>query len=365
MRIIAVGTNHKIAPLEIREKFYLQKIERELLLSALRNDPSVAEALVLSTCNRTEIYAHIIDTGRVDLVSALFKTKDIAPKDEERLRQYFYVYEDESAIRHLFSVSAGLDSLIVGEKQILGQVKTAAELSRQMGMSAKVFNILTNMAIRAGKKARHETDIDAGGASISWAVMKTAERLLGSLKDRSVLIVGAGKMGKLAINCFDGKGLKRLYVMNRNQEKADEVALHYGDVLAEPFWKLKDILADVDVCVCSTSCPHYLVEAGLAAQVMSGRRARQLIFIDISVPRNIDPAIAGLANVRLITTDHLTDVVQGNLKKRQAAAGKVEAIIETKLHDFYKKIIRRERPTYVQPGGDRPGKAAISGKESV
>src|SRR3989338_3182138 len=194
MHLCVVCISHKKCPVETREKFFLRTVERELLLSHLKNESSVVEGLILSTCNRTEIYAHLLDDDPALLVKSLFKIKGLHFSDD--LMKYFYVKKDKDAVRHLFSVSAGLDSLILGEKQILGQVKVAVELSRQEGMLGKQFNILTNLAIRLGKKARTETEIDAGGSSVSWAAMKMAEEVLGQLNDKAVFMLGAGKMGK-------------------------------------------------------------------------------------------------------------------------------------------------------------------------
>lgn len=334
MHLCVVGISHKKCPVEIREKFFLRAVERELLLAQLKDEASVVEALILSTCNRTEIYAHLLSDDPELLVRPLFKIKGLDFSDG--LMKYFYVKKDKDAVRHLFSVSTGLDSLILGEKQILGQVKEATELSRASGMLGKQFNILTNLAIRIGKKARTETQIDAGGSSISWAAMKMAENILGHMDDKSVLILGAGKMGKLAAGYFQQKGIGKIFVMNRSQEKAEDLARQYGGVAAG-FWQIKEIMEQVDVCICSASCVHYLIEKDLVEQIMR-HRDKKLLCIDISMPRNIDPAVANIDNVILKEIDDLDKVVEESVGKRSLCVEQVEAMIREKVSAFYGKM---------------------------
>ncbi|OGX32777.1 MAG: glutamyl-tRNA reductase [Omnitrophica WOR_2 bacterium RIFCSPHIGHO2_01_FULL_48_9] len=337
MHFFAIGISHKTCPVEAREKFFLRSIERELLLSHFKNETSVVEAFILSTCNRTEIYANLLEDDPLLLIQSLLKIKNLSYSSD--LVKYIYVKKDRAAVQHFFSVATGLDSLILGEKQILGQVKTATELARQEGMMGKHFNILTNLAIQLGKKARTETQIDAGGSSISWAAMKMAENLLGELKDKSVLIIGAGKMGVLAAGQCQQKGIGQIYVMNRSHEKAEDLAKQYGGA-AVGFWQIKDILEQADVCICSASCTHYLIERDLIEQVMRARQGKQLLFIDISMPRNIDPAVADIANVRLVEIDDLDKVVEENINRRSLCVGQVEEMIEQKVAAFYEKLAK-------------------------
>ena len=168
----------------------------------------------------------------------------------------FYTYSGKEALRHLLQVTSGLDSLVLGEKQILGQVKSAVERAQSKGMFTKTFNILSNIAIRTGKKAQNETDISFGGSSVSWAAVVMAEELLGSLNEKSFLIIGAGKMGEMAINQLHAKGASKIYLMNRTQENAEAVAKRYSGIPAA-FPDIKEILTEVDVCVCSVGAPHY------------------------------------------------------------------------------------------------------------
>lgn len=333
MHIVVVGINHKTSAINIREKFYLQPTERELLLSELKNDPRVAEAFVLSTCNRTEIYANVLAPAPNILIDALFKLKKV-PFDKN-LYQHFYVFWDKEALVHLLRVTTGLDSLIIGEKQILGQMKEALEFSSQRAMLAKTFNILGNIVLETGKKVRRETKIDFGGSSISWAAVLMAQTILGSLQDKRVLILGSGKMGRLAVQQLANKGVKDIYIMNRTIEKAQELAKE-NEGIAVPFWELKEILPKVDVLICSANCVHYLIDKPLVERSMYIRKGQKLVCVDISVPRNIDPEVAGVKDVSLVTVDDLDKVVEDNVQKRLGSVDQVEHIISNKVVEFYR-----------------------------
>ena len=337
MNIIAVGINHKTAPISIREKFYLTPIQEDLLLSELKSDAAVTEAFVASTCNRTEVYVNVIDADYEiqRVVMIICQIRGIAYNSG--LMGYFYTYHDRVAVEHLMQVCAGLDSLVIGERQILGQMKSAFDKGQQKGFFLKNFNILANVAIRAGKKAQAETDIGIGGSSVSWAAIMTAERDLGSLSDKSVLMVGAGKMSKLAVGQISNKGFRKLYVMNRTEQHARDLAARFEAEVVS-FCDMKETLALVDLCVCSSSAPHYVIEAGVVEKCMAARGQRPLMFVDISMPRNIDPKIALLDNVSLYHIDDLESVVEESLLKRQAAVTAVNEIIAAKIDEFYTKI---------------------------
>jgi glutamyl-tRNA reductase len=336
VKILTVGINHKTSSIESREKFFLTTTERELLLSAFKNDPSVIAALILSTCNRCEIYANVDEDYQPrEILNKLFSIKHQPQTDE--LQSLFYVLEGQEAVTHLLRVACGLDSLILGEKQILGQIKEAVLLSRQHAMMDKTFNILTNLGLETAKKARRETHIDFGGSSVSWASVMMAQKILGSLQDKTVLILGSGKMGRLAVEQLINKGVKKIYIMNRTIEKAQELANQSGGT-AVPFWEMADILPQADVCICSSSCPHYLVDQDLVEKTMRLRVGKRLVCIDISMPRNIDPKVADIKGVTLVTVDDLDRVVQDNIQKRLCAAEEVEMIVLNKVREFYEVI---------------------------
>lgn len=352
MYITVVGISHKTAPIETRERFYLDELRRRLLLSELKNDPAVVEAVVLSTCNRTEIYAHTIvpDDGGI-LFRALFKANSL-PFSPEQTR-YFYVHKDSEAVRHLLRVASGLESVVLGENQILGQVKAAVDLAREEGMLSHTFNILAAAAIRAGKKAQHETAIGQGGVSVSWAAVSAAEKVFGTLKGRSVLIIGAGKMAGLAAHQLTNKTSGEIYVMNRSQDHADALADKFGGTRVS-FWDMKEVLRRVDVCICSAGAPHYLVEKDVVEKAMAGRPGKRLVCVDISIPRNIEPAVAQVPLVSLITVDDLGDIVTETVQRRCGAISQVDGIIHQKMEEFYYKIAR-----------NRAAKASVPFKVSV
>ncbi len=337
MNFIVLGLSHKTAPIDIREKFFINPLQQDLLLSELKSDPSVAEAFVLSTCNRTEIYLHTITTH--DFLKSILKLITGIKKIEfsPEIAKHFYVYEKQNALRHLLRVTCGLDSLIVGEKQIIGQVKTAVERARAMGMFGRYFNILFNIAIRTAKKAQTDTQISYGGSSVSWAAMTMAEEILGTLQGKSILIIGAGKMGELALNQIRNKGVKNIYVMNRTGESAQALAKSC-QATAVSFMDIKETLSEVDVCVCAAGAPHYILDGTIIEKVMSLRQQRKLILIDISMPRNINPQVADLPHVFLSCIDDLNQVVTETMIKRQAAVSSVEKMIDRQLGLFYEKV---------------------------
>ncbi len=338
MDITAIGISHKTAPIDIREKFYLDETGRRLLLSELKNNPAVVEAVVLSTCNRTEVYAHtIVPDAAGILLQALFKVKFIFFSEE--LTRYFYTHRDRDAVCHLLRVASGLESVVLGENQILGQVKAAVDCAREEGMLGRTFNILWAAAIRAGKKARHETAVGGGGVSVSWAAVNAAERILGTLEGRSVLMIGAGKMASLAAHRLAHKALAEIYVINRSHDNARALVEKFGGI-GVSFWEMKEILSRVDVCICSSGAPHYLVEKDVVQKVMAGRPEKPLVCVDISIPRNIDPGVGQVPGVSLMTVDDLGDIVAETIERRSGALNQVEGIIYQKVEEFYSKIAR-------------------------
>lgn len=350
MNIIAFGLNHKTAPIEVREKLFLTPTQQELLLSELKGNPSILEGCVLSTCNRVEVYVRVIDLD-VDihsLIRLIFQIKKIAFTAD--FDKYFYVYLGRDAIRHLFEVAAGLDSLVIGEEQILGQVKLAFARAQEFGMFQRYFNILSNMVIHSGKKARNETSISCGGSSLSWAAVVKAEEILGDVSNRTILVIGAGEMSEMAVGHIQNKKFRKLYLMNRTQNNAQFLADRCGGE-AVSFYDLKDILFEVDICFCSVGAPHYLVEHDIVKRVMTGRGSRPLIFIDLSMPRNIDPYVTSIENVQLYHIDDLKAVVDVSMKLRAQAIVTVNRMIEDKLCEYQLKIQKLEQADLTRHGG--------------
>jgi glutamyl-tRNA reductase len=336
-KIAVIGINHKRASLEIRERFSLTETQQKLLLSELKNRPDVIEAFVLSTCNRVEIYANLLNPSQdpfflVQIICQIKKI-DFTPY----LREYFYGHTDVNAVRHFLRVTAGLDSLILGEKQILGQVKMAVAQAQEYALFQQSFNILSNIAIRAGKKAQTETDISWGGASVGWAAVIRAEKLLGSLENKIVLVIGAGKMSQLALQQMNSRGIQELYLMNRTHEKAAPLAQTYN-ARCVSLHDLKDILTKVDLCISAVAAPHHIIEKDLLESVMVARSQRPLMIIDIAVPRNVAPEATQIKNLTVCTVDDLDEVIAQTITKRQSAMLAVENIVENKLTEFYDKM---------------------------
>ena len=335
--IKVIGINHKTAPIEVRECYYLNDLQQDLLLSELKNNPLVVEACVLSTCNRTEIYTHLIEDkwSLNDCLALISAIKQYKIKEGDDI--HFYTHYNELAIHHLFRVASGLDSLVLGEKQILGQVKSAVEKARKWGIFAKKFNILFDLAIRVGKKARSATHIGFGGSSISWAAMTLAEKAMGSLENKTVLVVGAGKMSKLTVGHVSNKGFKKLYLMNRTKEKALPLARQFGGE-AVGFDDIKEVLAETDLTICASGAPHYIIDREIVEKVTIKNPLKVMTFIDISMPRNIDPAIAGIPNIHAYHIDDLKAVVEESMLKRRQAVQEVGQIIEETIVRYFKKI---------------------------
>ena len=341
MNLSIFGINHKTAPIDIREKFYLTDTEQDLFLSELKNDPIFLEAFVLSTCNRTEVYTTTLEQLNPfdSLLKILSNIKKIENPSE--FVRCFYLYKNEEATQHLFRVTAGLDSLIIGERQILGQVKDSVARARAKGIFQKTFNLLTSFAIETGKKAQAETQISFGGSSVSWAAVVKAEEILGSLKDKSILLIGAGKMSELTVGQIQNKNFKKLYLMNRTASNAQELAQKYrGEAVG--FWDMKEVLSEVDLCVCSAGAPHYILEKSTLEKVMGSRANPQLLLIDISMPRNIDPAVKEIPGVSLYEIDDLNHVVEGSMQVRRKAIAHVEAIIKQKLMEYHERLKKDE-----------------------
>lgn len=345
--LFSIGVNHKTTTIDLREKFFLSAVERELLLSELKNDPRVIGAFVLSTCNRTEIYADLLQDSYQPVLDVLFKVKKLKASDE-LLRSFCY-YKEQEAVRHLFRVSAGLDSVVLGEKQILGQVKESAAVARDLGMMTRDLNILSNLAIRAGKKAQTETEVGFGGSSVSWAAVATMQEKLNGLSGKDILVIGAGKMGHLAAEQLTNKNVGTVYVMNRSCDKAVAVADEIeGSVVG--FWQMKEILCKVDACICSAGAPHYLIEKELMQEVLDIRQGKKILLIDISMPRNIEPAAGTIPGVELLTIDELDQVVEGSVRRRREAVGAVEQIISQKENEYFSRR-DKARKLSGQPAG--------------
>lgn len=336
-KIICVGISFKTAGLEVREKFALDEPDKQRLITFLKGNRFVREALVLSTCNRTEIYVSVTDGVDIGdyLIDSLLHITGVP--EQSGYEKRFYTIADKAAVEHLFRVTAGLDSLVLGERQILGQFRETVNFSREQDMLGRQFNILSDLAIRVGKKAQNETEISRGGSSVSWAAVAMAEKKLGGLKGKSVLVIGAGKMSKINLSLLRKKGAERVYVISRCQERARRSAVRHGAEVI-PASRLQEVLGHVDLCLCSASSREYVLRKEEMLQAVKRRGGRRLVLIDISVPRNIDPRVGTIAGVKLLVVDELKKMVAENQGRRRQAVRAVEKIIRAKLDQYTAKM---------------------------
>ncbi len=332
MQIVAVGLNHKSAPVSIREQIAFAPERQEEALRQLVASPEILEGLLLSTCNRVELYAcsHDGPAAASRLKSFLAEFHGVS---EESLTTHLYEFHSEQAIRHLFRVASSLDSMVIGEPQILGQLKDAfavAEGCRSVGL---ILTRLLHKTFSVAKRVRSETTIACQAVSISYSAVELARKIFGSLQDRSVMIIGAGEMCELAARHLVNHKTAGLLVANRTFERALELAKKF-DGRAVPFNDFPDYLAQADIVLASTAATGYLLTRSQVEKVIRQRKNRPMFFIDIAVPRNIEPAVNEVNNAYLYDIDDLQNVIDANVKERGKAADKAEAIIDQEIGRF-------------------------------
>ncbi|MGG4264343.1 glutamyl-tRNA reductase [Peribacillus simplex] len=332
MHILAVGINYKTAPVEIREKLSFSEAELAEAMKALKNKKSILENIIISTCNRTEIYAvgDQLHTSRYYIKEFLSEWFSI---DKEEFSKYLFIYEGDGAVEHLFSVICGLNSMILGETQILGQVRTSYMLGQKEETVGTVFNHLFKQAITLAKKAHSETDINTNAVSVSYAAVELAKKIFGGLNGKNVLILGAGKMGELAIQNLHSNGADSITVINRTFQKAVDLAERFNGT-AKQLQELQCALVEADILITSTGSKDLLVTKEMMTFVNKLRKGRPIFMVDIAVPRDLDPTLAELENVFLYDIDDLEGIVQANIKERKKAAEKIELMIESEIVDF-------------------------------
>ncbi|WP_156291209.1 glutamyl-tRNA reductase [Oceanobacillus salinisoli] len=332
MHIIKVGLNYKTAPVEIREKLTFSENTLEEAIHELKKQKSILENVIISTCNRTEIYAVVdqLHTGRYYIKKFLADWFDI---DKQLFSPYLQIMEDDGALEHLFRVSTGLDSMVLGETQILGQVKEAFLKSQKLSTTGTIFNELFKQAITFGKRAHKETSIGEHAVSISYAAVELAKQIFGNLHDKHVAILGAGKMGELAAKNLHGSGATEITVINRTMETAVELAEKF-QAKAVGIDQLISVLAEADILISSTGSKSVVITKEMVEKAQVNRAKRPLAMVDIAVPRDVDPEINELENVYLHDIDDLQGIVDGNLEARKAAAEQIEMMLEKEIVMF-------------------------------
>jgi glutamyl-tRNA reductase len=337
-RLYLVGLSHKTAPIAVRERFALSGDALKEALGTLRRRSGVEEAMVVSTCNRVEVYvcAESDEPGRRFFL-------DLAPDADGHL----YASRHEDAARHLFRVAASLDSMVVGEQQILGQVKEAYGVASAAEAAGSYFSRLCNRAFATAKRVRTETDIGKGATSVSQVAVELVEKIFGDLGGRSVALLGAGKMGALSAKALASLGAPRVLVTNRSPERARALAEQVGGT-PRPWEDLAALLVDTDVAIVSTGAPSYVVTRELVQSAMKARRHRSMCFIDLAVPRNVDPRCADLPDVFAYDMDDLDRVVHASKSARAEAALRAEAIVEAEVMAFAaEREVREALPVLV------------------
>ncbi|MDF1506905.1 glutamyl-tRNA reductase [Robertmurraya sp. DFI.2.37] len=332
MHILTVGLNYKTAPVEIRERLTFDPSQLGEAMSRLSGKKSILENVILSTCNRTEIYAVVdqIHTGRYYIKEFLSEWFNIP---QQEFSPFLFVYEQDGAVDHLFNVACGLNSMVLGETQILGQVRSSFKEAQANETTGTVFNQLFKQAITLAKRAHSETDIGANAVSVSYAAVELAKKIFGSLDGKHVLILGAGKMGELAIQNLHGNGVSQVTVINRTFEKAKSLAERFSGQ-AKSLNELQCALMEADILISSTGAKDFVVTKDMMECVERLRKGKPLFMVDIAVPRDLDPKLTELDNVFLYDIDDLEGIVEANLQERQKAASKILLMIEAEIVEF-------------------------------
>ena len=346
MNIIVIGLSHKTATVEIREKVAFSPNLIEKPLHDLIALDDIIEGVIISTCNRVEIYATTRDiAGGIARIKRFLADHHHMPL--ETLEPHLYSYHSEDAIRHVFRVASSLDSMIVGEPQILGQIKTSYGYAAEYKSSGIILNRFLHKAFSVAKRVRTETKIASSAVSVAFAAVELAKKILGELTDKTVMLVGAGEMCELAAKHFINSGAKGVMVTNRTFERAERLAEAF-DGEAIRFEELFQHLHRADIVLSSTGAPHIIIGPKDVEEVIKRRRFRPMFFIDIAVPRDIDQKVDAVENAYLFTVDDLQEIVQANLAQRSLEAEKAEEIINQEIGQFYKWLSSLEvTPTIV------------------
>jgi glutamyl-tRNA reductase len=342
--VLALGVSHKTAPLELRERLALTEGRSVSVLAELVAAAEIAEAAAISTCNRTELYLYASDP--VDAEShALSVLARVAETRPTELVSHLYSLRGEPAVDQLYRVTAGLDSMIVGEAEVQGQVKRAYELALVEDATGPILNRMFRGALGAGKRARTETAISEGALSVPQVAVELAQRTLGDLEQRSVLVIGAGETAELTARALAARGVDAIFIANRHHDRAIGLAQRFGG-RAVRFEELPGLLAEADIVVSSTSSPHYVIERGALGEMMEERGEQPLLLIDLAVPRDIHPACREFARVTVHDMDDLQSLVERNTSGREAEARRAEAILEAERLRFSEWLSGQEvRPT--------------------
>jgi glutamyl-tRNA reductase len=333
MKILVAGLNHKTAPIDIREKLAFDADKTVRALRRLKNRFHEAEFVLLSTCNRVELYCACKRTGGIEsetITDFFSEFQNVAVTD---FRQFMYFYEDEDAVRHLLAVASSLDSMVVGEPQIIGQVKDSYRLACSAQSTGKVLNRLFHCAFAAGKKVYTTTSISQGRVSVAGVAVELAKQLFADVSSAKVVVIGAGEMGELIVQHLYKTGCRDITIVNRSYERASDVAKRFS-VSAGKWEELQERITGADVVISSAAGKKYLFDRVSFEEMVEKRRKGTLLIIDIAVPRNFEPSINEIEDVYLYSIDDLSEVVSQNLKAREVDIAKGMEIIEENVAEF-------------------------------
>jgi glutamyl-tRNA reductase len=345
MPLIAVGVNHRTAPVDVRERLSVAPARMLETLDELRALDGIDGAAVLSTCNRVEMIVSAAGEDVIEpIVNWLMRRAGTARGE---LEKHVYILRHSDVLKHLFRVASGLDSMIVGEPQIAGQVRAAFQASRERG----ALDSLLSQTMRVAKKVRTDTGIGEHAVSVPYAAVELARKIFGDLRGLQVLLLGAGEMGELTAEHLSAFGLEQIFVANRSYDRALELADRFQGQ-AIKYEGIEPYLATCDIVIASTAAPHFVVERGHVEKALATRRRRSLFLIDLCVPRNIEPSIAGIDGAYLYNIDDLQHVADANREIRQQRAGEAEEIVDREVDAFRRRLIAQDAvPTIVELQG--------------
>jgi glutamyl-tRNA reductase len=350
MNIFVAGLSYKTAPVELREKLAVHASQLRCHGCRLKIRANLSEVVLLSTCNRVEIYGV---TPKINgNVHNIFQ--HLSASTNVDLSPYLYIKEGSQAVRHLFSVAGGMDSMVIGETEITGQVKHAYQTAQEARLTGRVLNRVFQTALQTAKEIRTQTQIGRGATSVGSVAVEMAERIFKNLAEKTVLIIGAGKMGESCVRHLAKRGARSVLVSNRSLERAQSLAAEFGG-RAIRFDDCIPAMAEADIVVCSTGCPHTILHREDVARAMASRRGRPLVLIDIAVPRNIAPDVQEIDNVYLYDVDDLEVIVRENVKHREHEVARCEGIISERTDAVLAKVAPAPERIYELEVTTRPG----------
>jgi len=349
MPLIAVGVNHRTAPVDVRERLSVAPARLPETLDELRALDGIDGAAVLSTCNRVEAIVSASGEDVIEPIVGWLTQRSGTVRVE--LEKHVYIIRHGDVLKHLFRVASGLDSMIVGEPQIAGQVRSAFLASRECGALDSLLSQVFDQTMRVAKKVRTDTGIGEHAVSVPYAAVELAKKIFGDLHGLQVLLLGAGEMGELTAEHLSAFGLEQIFVANRSYERAVELADRFHG-RAVKFEGIEPYLATCDIVIASTAAPHYVIESNHVERALATRRKRNLFLIDLCVPRNIEPAIAGIDGAYLYNIDDLQQVADANREIRLQKAGEAEQIVEREVDSFRRRLVAQDAvPTIVELQG--------------